>query len=70
MNRTLFAQILALSLLSFIFPLQRWADLNQTTTLQSNSRLNLDTGATPASGGDLLWNGLTSRRRAARRRTT
>jgi uncharacterized protein (TIGR03437 family) len=59
MHRTLFAQISALSLLSFIFPIAALADLNQTTTLQSNSRLNLDTGAVPSSGGDLLWNGLT-----------
>src|SRR6185295_9425165 len=59
MNRTLSARILVLSLLSFIFPVAALADLNQTTTLQANTRLNLDTGATPTSGGDLLWNGLT-----------
>jgi len=59
MNHTLSARILALSLLAFIFPVAALADLNQTTTVQANSRLNLDTGATPASGGDLLWNGTT-----------
>lgn len=35
------------------------ADLQQTTTLASNTALNLDTGATAASGGDILWNGST-----------
>ena len=40
-------------------PIAALADLNQTTTLSANTALNLDTGATAASGGDLLWNGST-----------
>lgn len=59
MSHTLSARILSLYVLAFIFPVAALADLNQTTTLQANTRLNLDTGATPTSGGDLLWNGLT-----------
>lgn len=59
MNRPLSARTHAVFFLALVFPLAALADLNQTTTLQANSRLNLDTGATPASGGDLLWNGLT-----------
>jgi uncharacterized protein (TIGR03437 family) len=35
------------------------ADLSQTMTLQANTRLSLDNGTTPGSGGDLLWNGTT-----------
>jgi len=54
MNRTL-----ALSILALTFSLAALADLNQTTTLQANSRLNLDTGTMPSSGGDLFWNGTT-----------
>jgi uncharacterized protein (TIGR03437 family) len=34
-----------------------WADLNQVVTLQANSALNMETGATSSSGGDLLWTG-------------
>jgi uncharacterized protein (TIGR03437 family) len=37
------------------FPIVAPADLNQTTTLEVNTTLNLDTGATAGSGGDLLW---------------
>ena len=33
------------------------ADLSGTTTLTATQSLNLDTGATAASGGDILWNG-------------
>jgi uncharacterized protein (TIGR03437 family) len=55
MNRTL----AAVSFLIFIFPFTVLADLNQTIVLQTNSRLSLDTGDTPSSGGDLLWNGST-----------
>jgi len=50
MNRTL----AAVSFLIFIFPFTVLADLNQTIVLQTNSRLSLDTGDTPSSGGDLL----------------
>jgi uncharacterized protein (TIGR03437 family) len=35
------------------------ADLDQTTTLASNTALSLDTGTTAVSGGDILWNGTT-----------
>jgi len=52
-------RILALLILALTFSLAALADLNQTTTLQANSRLNLDTGTMPSSGGDLLWNGTT-----------
>ena len=41
------------------FPIAALADLNQTTTLQANTTLNLETGATATSGGDILWNGST-----------
>ncbi len=41
------------------FALIARADISQTTTLQSGKALNLDTGATASSGGDLLWNGST-----------
>ncbi len=30
--------------------------IRETATLQTNSTLSLDTGATASSGGDLLWN--------------
>ena len=53
------ARIISLCILVSIFSVAALADLNQTTTLQANSRLNLDTGASPSSGGDLLWNGST-----------
>ncbi len=33
------------------------ADINGTSTLASGSTLNLDTGETVSSGGDILWNG-------------
>jgi len=33
------------------------ADLSGTTTLTATQSLNLETGATAASGGDILWNG-------------
>lgn len=35
------------------------ADLTGTATLTTSTTLNLDTGTTGASGGDLLWNGST-----------
>ncbi len=41
----------------FAFAVAARADLSQTTILQSGTALNLDTGATASSGGDLLWNG-------------
>ncbi|MCU1334844.1 MAG: hypothetical protein JWO19_425 [Bryobacterales bacterium] len=50
---------IAWTVLALGLPIAALADLSQTTTLQTNSRLNLDTGATPSSGGDILWNGST-----------
>ncbi len=47
------------ALLALAFPIAIRADISQTATLQANSSLNFDTGATVASGGDLLWNGST-----------
>ncbi len=46
-----------LTLLVLALPGAVLADLNQTTTLQATTSLNLDTGATSGAGGDLLWNG-------------
>lgn len=48
-----------LFLIAAIFPGAARADLSQTTTLAANTALDLDTGATAASGGDILWNGST-----------
>ena len=45
--------------LAIAFQSAALADINQTTTLQPNTALSLDTGATAASGGDLLWDGST-----------
>ena len=42
--------------LVFAFAVNVRADISQTNTLQSGTALNLDTGATASSGGDLLWN--------------
>jgi len=41
---------------TLLLPVAAKADLSQTIVLQSNSTLNLDTGAIGASGGDLLFN--------------
>jgi uncharacterized protein (TIGR03437 family) len=49
----------AIGVLAVGFGSAALADINQTTILQSNTALNLDTGATVTSGGDLLWNGST-----------
>ena len=43
-------------LLAFAVP-AAWADVTGTPTLAANTALNLETGATSASGGDLLWTG-------------
>ncbi len=48
---------IAAAVLALAFP--ALADISQTTALQSNTALNLDTGATAPSGGDILWNGST-----------
>lgn len=50
---------IAIAGLAFAFPVAALADLNQTITLQANTTLNLETGATASSGGDILWNGST-----------
>jgi hypothetical protein len=50
---------LAIGVLALALPSAALADLNSTVTLQANTTLNLDTGATAASGGDILWNGST-----------
>jgi len=47
--------------LGFAFPLAVRADLTQTNVLTSGSTINLDTGVTGVSGGDIQWtaNGIT-----------
>jgi uncharacterized protein (TIGR03437 family) len=50
---------LAIGVLAIGFPIAALADVSGTAALQSNTALNLDTGATVASGGDILWNGST-----------
>src|SRR3954471_16975362 len=48
-----------MAVFSLLFPLAALADLNGKPTLATNTTLNLDTGATATSGGDILWNGST-----------
>lgn len=48
-----------LTILPFALAVAARADISQTTALASGNALNLDTGATASSGGDLLWNGST-----------
>jgi uncharacterized protein (TIGR03437 family) len=50
---------LVIGVLALALPSVALADLSATTTLQANTALNLVTGATAASGGDILWNGST-----------
>ncbi len=57
MLHALSARVLTQVLLALVLPISAMADLNQTTTLQTNQTLNLDSGATGSSGGDLLWDG-------------
>lgn len=45
------------AILALSFPIAALADLKGTPTLSANTALNLDTGATAASGGDILWSG-------------
>jgi uncharacterized protein (TIGR03437 family) len=47
------------ALLALAFSIAARADISGTQTLASSTALNLDTGTTAASGGDLLWNGTT-----------
>ncbi len=56
MKQTLCSRI-ARTVLALAFPIAALADLNQTTTLPANTALNLDTGVTSGSGGDILWSG-------------
>jgi uncharacterized protein (TIGR03437 family) len=50
----------SIAVLALLFPIAALADLGPATvTLSANTALNLDTGATASSGGDLLWNGTT-----------
>ena len=45
------------SLLVLALPIAALANLTGTPTLSANTALSLDTGATSASGGDILWSG-------------
>jgi uncharacterized protein (TIGR03437 family) len=46
-----------LAVLVFAFPIAALADTTGTPNLSAGSTLNLDTGATGTSGGDVLWDG-------------
>jgi uncharacterized protein (TIGR03437 family) len=48
---------MAWAALALGLPIAALADLSATKTLTATQSLNLDTGATASSGGDLLWNG-------------
>jgi len=50
---------LAIAVLALGLPITALADLSQVTPLAANTALNLDTGATASSGGDILWDGST-----------
>ncbi len=50
---------ITIAVLVLAFPMAALADLSQTTTLPATTAVNLDTGATASSGGDILWNGST-----------
>ncbi len=52
MNKQILTAVLALAL-----PAAALADLTGTKTLAANTSLNLDSGATASTGGDILWNG-------------
>jgi hypothetical protein len=58
MRQTL-SRRMAVAVLAAALPTVALADLTRTTTLQANTTLNLETGATGSSGGDLLWDGTT-----------
>jgi hypothetical protein len=50
--------MIARAVMALGFPTVALSDLTQTTTLQSNTSLNLETGVTAtSSGGGILWNG-------------
>ncbi len=48
---------IAPAVLALALPMAALADINSTATLATNTRFNMDTGATVTSGGDLLWSG-------------
>ncbi|MGH9353783.1 MAG: hypothetical protein ACRD2G_16745, partial [Terriglobia bacterium] len=48
---------IVITVLAFAFPIAAVADVSGTPTLTTNTALNLDTGATASSGGDILWDG-------------
>ena len=50
-------RLLTCAVAMFTLPVAALADVSGTPTLAVNTMLNLDTGATASSGGDLLWNG-------------
>ena len=54
MNQPLSRRV-ALAVVAFALP--ALAQLNETTVLQTNATLNLDTGAVATSGGDIQWTG-------------
>jgi uncharacterized protein (TIGR03437 family) len=47
------------AILIFGLPEAALADLTQTNVLSGNTAINLDTGVTSSSGGDILWDGTT-----------
>ena len=53
-----FANGRAFAVLALVLPAAAWADQSGTTTLTTNSYLNLDTGAASAASGDILWTGI------------
>lgn len=50
-------KVTTMSLLVLALPIAALANLTGTPTLSANTALSLDTGATSASGGDILWSG-------------
>ena len=50
-------RLLTCAVAMFTLPVAALADVSGTPTLAVNTMLNLDTGTTASSGGDLLWNG-------------
>jgi hypothetical protein len=46
---------LAVPILALALPVAVRADLNQTNVLTAGNTINLDTGVTGASGGDIQW---------------
>jgi uncharacterized protein (TIGR03437 family) len=57
--KIIFRRSLKIFCLAFALAAPAFPDLNLTVTLQANSTLNLETGATGGPGADLLWNGTT-----------